>query len=461
MHILLIQPPSNDPLMDQIYLFEPLALEYLGAGLKLDGHQVTLLDARLDSDVIGIFNRVQPQLVGLTGFTSHLNINLGLARQLKALDANITVVVGGHHATVAPEDFNEPAIDVVVRGEGVVSLCAIVSALEEGKPLTAIPGLAIHTPEGLLLTPERPYTPLDELPLPDRSLTAAYRSRYFSEWFQPLASIRTSLGCTARCTFCALWSITGGKYLRRDPRRVVEELQSIAEPHVFFCDDESMCDTRRMGELADLIAAAGIKKTYFLYARVDTIVRNPQLFEKWSRIGLKQVFVGMEDFSDTRLAAMKKGTTAAEQAEAATILKRLGVMLYASFMVDPAYTREDFSGLRNHIRTLKLNYATFTVMTPLPGTELHRQVEDRLLSRRPELYDMLHALVPTRLPLPDFYAELAMLYEKAVPLYRALPTLFRFGWRNLGVRLKLFGTFLAKVRSSYRDYEPQTDGRSL
>jgi len=49
MKVLLIQPPSSSPLMDRIYLFEPLALEYLGAGLKLDGHEVLLLDARIGS----------------------------------------------------------------------------------------------------------------------------------------------------------------------------------------------------------------------------------------------------------------------------------------------------------------------------------------------------------------------------------------------------------------------------
>jgi hopanoid C-3 methylase len=43
MNVLLLQPPGNDPLMDQVYLFEPLALEYLGAGLKQDGHDVRLM----------------------------------------------------------------------------------------------------------------------------------------------------------------------------------------------------------------------------------------------------------------------------------------------------------------------------------------------------------------------------------------------------------------------------------
>ena len=73
MNVLLIQPPSVDPLTDQIFLFEPLALEYLGAGLQEDGHEVHVLDARIDPDYEGTYRRVQPDVIGLTGFTSHVN----------------------------------------------------------------------------------------------------------------------------------------------------------------------------------------------------------------------------------------------------------------------------------------------------------------------------------------------------------------------------------------------------
>ena len=69
----------------------------------------------------------------------------------------------------------------------------------------------------------------------------------------------------------------------------------------------------------NLIAVAGIRKNYFLYGRVDTIVNHPELFAKWAGIGLAQVFVGMEDFSDKRLTAMQKGITTAQQAEAAVL----------------------------------------------------------------------------------------------------------------------------------------------
>lgn len=452
MNVFLIQPPSLTPLMDKVYLFEPLALEYLGAGLQQVGHRVRLFDARLDPDLERSLSEFQPDVVGITAFTSHLNIVKQLAEKIRSLKPEIFLLIGGHHATVAPEDFNDSAFDLVVIGEGVVALREIMRELAGARNFNEIAGLGIPDPAGMCFTPPRPYTPLDELPLPDRSLTTAYRSRYFSEWFKPLASIRTSLGCTARCTFCALWAITGGKYLRRDPAAVVEELKGIAEENVFFCDDESMCDPRRMEQLADLIAAAGIRKRYFLYARVDTIVRHPTLFAKWAGIGLSQVFVGMEDFSDERLEAMKKGVTTDQQVEAVRILQRLGVMMYASFMVHPDYSREDFRSLAAYIRKLKLTHATFTVMTPLPGTELHASCRHELLSDKPELYDMLHALLPTRLPLPEFYQEMARLYAGAIPMYRSLPTLLRYGLHGLLLRFRLFGTFLERVRAAHLDY---------
>lgn len=452
MNILLIQPPSNDPLMDQVYLFEPLALEFLGAGLKLDNHDVRILDARIDPDYETALRKFKPDLVGLTGFTCHLNILRDMARTTKSLLPGCRVVVGGHHATVAAEDFNQPAIDAVVTGEGVFALRELCAAWLRGDAIGQIPGVAIPHPSGLVAGPPRPYTDLNLLPMPDRGLTRQYRQNYFSEWFKPLASVRTSLGCTARCTFCALWKITGGKYLRRDPEQVVAELLTIEEPNVFFCDDESMCDVKRMEKLAEMIAAAGIRKSYFLYGRVDTIVNHPELFAQWASIGLKQVFVGMEDFSDARLAAMKKGTTAAQQRRAVQILRDLGVMMYASYMVDPDYSREDFASLKAHVRDMKHNCATFTVMTPLPGTELYENSKERMLSRKPELFDMLHSLVPTALPPEQFYRELTGLYTDAVPLYRSLSVLLRFGLHGMLLRMKLFGTFLKKMRHTHLDY---------
>lgn len=270
-----------------------------------------------------------------------MNIVKNIAFRLKAINPNVYIIVGGHHATVKPQDYNHSAIDCVVLGEGVFTLREVLKHRQAQLPLESIPGLAIPGSE-MKFTAERPYTNLDDLPFPDRTLTARYRNQYFSDWMKPIASIRTSLGCFGRCNFCALWSITQGKYLQRRPERIIEELKTIEEEIVFFCDDESMCDNRRMDQLADLIKDAGIHKKYFLYGRVDTIVKHPELFAKWKKIGLTQVFVGFESFSDERLTGLNKNITVEQQEQAVKILNELKIDIYASFVIDPSFTRSEF-----------------------------------------------------------------------------------------------------------------------
>jgi len=284
----------------------------------------------------------------------------------------VRIVVGGHHATVAPRDFNMPSIDLVVIGEGVHCLREIVRSLETGGNLDKIPGLGLVRAAGeMLQTAPRPYPALDSLPLPDRSLNRRYRHHYFSEWLKPLVSVRTSMGCTSRCNFCALWPITDGKYLRRTVASVIDELKTIEESNVFFCDDESMCDVKRMSELAHAIAEADLHKNYFLYARADTVVAHPELFVQWRKIGLAQVFIGMESFSDARLARLHKEINVEQHHKAAAILHEMGVIAYANFMVDTDFDQEDFTRLRTHVRQLGLKHVGFSVLTPLPGTELY------------------------------------------------------------------------------------------
>ena len=443
-------------MVDSIFLHEPLALEYVGAGLVHDGHQVTLIDARLEPDIEGTFAELSPDIVGLTGFTSHVNIVRNMAKRLKRINPEVLIVTGGHHATVCPEDFNIPEIDVVVIGEGVTAMREIAECHGDGVSFAGIKGIAFSGAAGMIFTDPRNYPDLDDLPFPNRALTDKYREQYFNEWLKPMASVRTSLGCTSRCGFCSLWSITGGHYMRRSARSVVAELSSIAEPNIFFCDDESMCDVDRMGELADSILEAGIHKKYFLYARADTIVRHPGLFEKWRDIGLTQVFVGMETFSDERLQSMNKEMTIAHQLEAARILDRLGVLLYANFMVDPDFTAADFNNLKEHVRWLGLKYASFSILTPLPGSELYEQRKSELLSRNPELCDMLHVLLPTSLPLKEFYRRYYRLFTTALPARVALTEgIRRFGPLGMIRQIGLLRGFRKLLLEAHKDYDPE------
>jgi radical SAM superfamily enzyme YgiQ (UPF0313 family) len=205
----------------------------------------------------------------------HVNTVKKLFEQTKAFNPDIVTVVGGHHATVMPDDFHTPCIDAIVAGEGVFTFPEIILRLEKKMNLRRIPG-AIRTAKGALVIHQGGQDgDLDALPFPRRDLTAHYRKCYSSEWMKPLASIRTSKGCLFRCKFCALWKLTGGRYLTRKPECIVEELGLIEEKFVFFADDESLLDTKRMELLADLIHQAGIRKRYFLYGRSDTVAKHP------------------------------------------------------------------------------------------------------------------------------------------------------------------------------------------
>lgn len=449
---MLIQPPSGSKYMDTLYMHEPLALEYLGAGLRADKHEVMIFDARLECDYEAALRSYKPLIVGLTGFTNQLSIVKEMATRIKVIDPSIFIVVGGHHATVKPEDFNVKDIDLVVCGEGVAALSEILQCLESNKPFDSILGLGIPGSE-TYLTPPRPHPNLDDLPLPDRTLTIKYRKNYFEEWMKPIASIRTSLGCINRCTYCALWALTGGKYLVRNPESIIEELQSIDETNVFFCDDESMCDWQRMDNLADLIKESGIKKKYYLYARVDTIVKHPNLFAKWKDIGLAEVFIGFESFNNKQLNDLKKNITVEQQYKAAKILNDLKISIAGSFMVDPSYTRADFDGLISHIRSLKVDVVICSILTPLPGTQLYENKKAELITDKPESYDFLHTVLPTKLPLKEFYSEFSRLLIKATPLLTSLKFIGKYEKGNrLRTLLNSLG-IIKIIRNGYRSHD--------
>ncbi len=422
----------------------------MAAGLVPD-HDVRIMDLRLDPDLDRTLASFQPQVVGVTGYTVHVNPVKSLCERVKAWRPDVLTVVGGHHATVWPQDFASPCVDLEVRGEGIGPLREIVSRLEKGQSYEGITGVCHKIDGRLLITEAATITDLDLVPMPARHLTSSYRSQYFSEWMRPLASIRTSKGCPHRCNFCAQWKLSDGRYLRRRPESVVEELAGIEEPCVFFADDESLYDTARMRRLAELIREAGITKRYFLYARSETIVRAPELLELWRAVGLERVFVGLEFFRECDLEYVRKGSTVADNERAIAVLKSLGIEIYASFIIRPEFTRDDFRAFQRYVRSLKLNFATFSVLTPLPGTDLYDEVKGQIIDHNYDHVDFVHTLLPTALPLKDFYAECCRLYERSLPLSSRLSLLRRIPLRELpGLQAK-GSRFRRQLRTAYQD----------
>jgi radical SAM superfamily enzyme YgiQ (UPF0313 family) len=453
MKILLVQSAKPEKALggEDFHIYEPLALEYLAAGVAGD-HDVRIFDMRLEPNLDSILRDYQPDVVGITSYTVHVNTVKRLFQQIKTFNPDVVSVVGGHHATVMPQDFYAPYIDVIVKGEGVVPFREIIHRLEKKTDLSGVPGAVRVENSPIVINQGNQDTDLDALAFPRRDLTAHYRNSYFSEWMRPLASIRTSKGCLFRCRFCALWKLTGGRYITRKPECIIEELSMIEEKFVFFADDESFLDPKRMGVLADLIQRAGIKKRYFLYGRSDTVAKHPDLIEQWKKVGLERIFVGFEFMRDVDLKSIRKGSTAENNKMAVKVLKNLGIDIYPTFIVRPEFDRSDFAELRKYCLDLGLNFIGFPVLTPLPGTDLYDDVKDRLITSNYDYFDFFHTLLPTTLPMKDFYKELTTLYKRSRSVKNQISLMRRYPFRELPSLFRAYGDFLKRLNGLERDY---------
>jgi radical SAM superfamily enzyme YgiQ (UPF0313 family) len=417
MKVLLIEPPvSPFDIPTKVFAMPPPHHIERLAGPLITHHDVRIFDMRIDQDLQAELAEFQPDIVGCSCVAANSHIAKNILKEIKETNPEILTVVGGHHPSLAPEDFRQGHVDVVVVGEGEATLKDLVANYQHGPELSKIKGIAYRTPEGTFrMNPPRELIDLDKTPLPARHLTRKYRkrNRYFRANWRPVDCIISSRGCPFRCTFCGLWKINRGEYRYRDPRLVADELQKIQERNVLFVDDNTLDHVQKALGLAEIIGERGFDKQYEVYGRADTIVQHPQVVEKWRGIGMKLLLIGLEAFDDGMLSGMNKRTTAAMNRKAIEICHANGVEIAAYFIVHPNFDRDDFKRLLDFVMQNNLTHPVFAILTPFPGTDLYEQVKDHFLTDRLEILDFFHTVLPTRLPLEDFYREFARLYKKA------------------------------------------------
>ncbi len=430
MRSLLVWPNSRNEVLgwgDLGAIAEPLALEYLGAALRAAGHEVRILDLRLHPAALDeVLDSYRPELVGVTAFSMHVLTALRVCARVKERLPETVTVAGGHHATLLPEDFFVPQIDHVVCGEGTVPLVEIARRLSSGDPVEGLAGVwSQRAGEFHSGGAPAPFS-IDALPAPDRTLTRDDRERYFIDWMRPVALLRTSVGCPFRCVFCSLWKIMDGKYNIRSEAAVVEELRTIGEDFVFLIDDEAFINGPRMIRLAAAIKAAGIHKRFFCYARIDSVRREQEALRAWREVGLERLFIGIDGISQDALDDMNKHCSVAVIEEGLDVPERLGIEVFAQFVVDPGYDHRDFRTLARFIEHRRIRYPSFTVLTPIPGTallETFDHVTELQANGRPDwdLFDCQNAVTQTKLPKAEFrraYRNLYHVFKGAYTQYR-------------------------------------------
>lgn len=416
MKILLVQPARWSSPLSAAMVIEPLGLEVIGAHVR-GRHDVEILDMRWeDEDLQSALRRFNPDVVGATVITAEVNPASEVMRQVKEFNPRIVTVAGGPQAILAPEILQGRHFDVAVTTEGELAFAELVDALEQGKDLRSIGGLALFDYQGVAgisRTERRPLiADLSRLALPDRSLTARYRNRYFRGEWKPLGASYTTRGCHFRCTFCCVWILGGAVYRTRGIDTCLQDLASMKEDYVFMAEDDSMFDIKYSNALADAIISSGLRKSYQFYSRTDLVVSQPELFAKWQKAGLRLLLLGMEMASDGELEAVNKQNSTDNNEKAAKILQSMGIEAISYFMVDPAtFTPDHFKRLRDYVVNLGLSHPIFFIMTPLPGTTQYRQRNDIVRTDNLDLFDFYHCVVETKMPLGEFYRHFIDLYR--------------------------------------------------
>ncbi len=423
MKILLINPPNcgrsipeeryDIDSIRQIFRGEPLALEVLAGNLA--DHEVRIMDLKAEPNGMQqTLADFKPELVAFTAVTCEANTVLRLARELKD-NCGAQVVVGGIHASSDPAFFNQAGVDYVVVGLGKGSFAELAAAIEAGNPTGAIPGIATTRPGGRLSFAPRRYGPLDlaEHAPPRYDLVAENRGSYILSSFNSrLGMVVSAFGCPHSCSFCCIGSLTAGHYLTHSIEAVIRDIRLLGDiPVIRLVDANTFGNTGHARLLAEAIVAAGIRKHFIADVRSDTVVRHPSLMQQWKEAGLRSVVIGFEEITDGDLTFFNKENSVAVNDEAIAILHDLGITIVGDFIVSPDYDDARFDALENYVTRRAIDLPILTVLTPLPGTPLYAEMQERITIRDLDYYTLTNAVVPTRLGEKRFYQQYARLIK--------------------------------------------------
>jgi hopanoid C-3 methylase len=405
MRVLLVHP---GPLMySELFLrLEPLGLERVASAARSAGHEVRVVDLQIfsHSELAAELERFHPEAVGFgLNYLANVPEVLDLGHAVKRRLPGCFTFAGGHSVSfIAPHvlEQSDGGLDAIVRGDGEVITPLLLAAAQD-RDVHGLPGVV--TPEGPGKGAPLMLDSIDDCP-PARDLMRK-RRKYFIGELDPCASIEFTRGCPWDCSFCSAWTFYGRAYRKASPEAAAAELESIREPNVFIVDDVAFIRSDHGEAIAREVERRRIRKHYYLETRADVLLRNPDVFARWKRLGLTYMFLGIEALDEHGLELYRKRVSPDTNMKALETARRLGIEVAINLIVDPQWDEHQFELVRKFALSVP-EIVHLTVITPYPGTEIWHSESQKLTTRDYRLFDIQHAVLPTTLPLKCFYEQL-------------------------------------------------------
>jgi radical SAM superfamily enzyme YgiQ (UPF0313 family) len=380
--------------------YPPLATLQVASSLRQAGHQVSVFDAMLAGGVEEYdarLRKVQPQLALFyeDNYNFLSKMCLGKMRQAacemigSARRAGAQVIVAGSDASDAPEAYLAAGAHVVLIGEGLATLRALVDRLDSDPqvPLTRLlddlPGIASSVRRRATLAkdlspPPDPQHP--ELPAWDLIDMERYRAVWRDAHGYFSLNMASSRGCSFRCTWCAK-PIWGNRYLQRSADDVAAEMsylkRSFKPDHIWFADDIFGFRVDWVSRFAAAVQAMDGAVPFTIQTRADLVSGGMACALKHAQC--KEVWIGAESGSQRVLDSMNKGTKvediSAARARLAAQDIRVGYFIQLGYLGEQL---EDILATRHLIESTRPDDIGVSVSYPLPGTRFYDLVKDQL-----------------------------------------------------------------------------------
>ena len=428
--ILFVTPPYTCWGVQTIGNWPPLQLAYLaGAALKA-GHEAKIYDAMNKKtsfeDIRAQIEEYQPDFVmsldylPVTGAISTATVPaalkaLGIAKQV---NPDIVTLIGGPHPTFMYEemlsDKNNTA-DFILRGETEQTLIDLMQSVADGS-VEDVKGVAYLKDGEVVANPMRQHiADLDALEVAWHLLDWEDYHYNVDPWGR-MASILTSRGCMMGCSFCSQRLFWRGDWRARNPKNVVDEIRLLVEKYevefITFIDAYPTHDLERWEKILDLLIEADLPVHLLIETRVEDIIRDEAILDKYAKAGIIHVYLGAETSTDEMLSSLNKGTTVDQNKQAIDLLKAHDIMVEASFMIGfPEESWDSIKATTSEAIRLNPDIAVFPVITPMPFTPLWDEMYDRIRVWDYSEYNLVTPIIePYALSLEDITIALGRCY---------------------------------------------------
>jgi anaerobic magnesium-protoporphyrin IX monomethyl ester cyclase len=364
------------------WVMPPMGLLYLAARLEEAGIEVAVYDAQIEERSLdAALVEERPEIVGITCATALVGSTLAAAGIVKQRSPSATVVAGGVHPTVRPDDLlTGDDIDIAVRGEGLETIVEIARAVDSGaRPdLSEIRGISFRRDGEIAHNPSRPLEPeVDVFPFPARHLLPmeVYRMSPDLSIRTPMDIVFGAYGCPYDCVFCAAQSVMGGAFRARSLDNIFAEIDRVVveqNPRTLLMgDDNFVLSKERTLDFCERYTARGLHQSlpWQIATRVDSV--DGEILEAMAAAGCYLVSFGIESAVGRLLDTVEKGAEVEQAETAVRLAKEAGLVVRATFILGlPGETRKDSEATIAFAKRLPLDQVRFALATPFPGTKL-------------------------------------------------------------------------------------------